>query len=79
MAEEKAKPSCGDVITACDKALAHKDGAIGGLQMVVLQRDELIKMQKTTIEEQDAKLSAWYRNPWLLLGLGVVAGMAIKR
>lgn len=68
--------NCNDVIQACEKAIDAKNEQIielgKGLDLITTQNVEL----RDIVTTQDKQLSAWYRNPFIMLGLGVIAGGA---
>jgi hypothetical protein len=65
--------------TKCKAAIGQKNQEIQLCRLAVSKGVEQNSQLNQTIESQDAKLSAWYRNPFLLLAIGLVAGVALTR
>jgi peptidoglycan hydrolase CwlO-like protein len=71
------KPTCSDLIKACDKALEAKDKEIKLSDLAVkTAKDDITRLNKE-VEEKNGQLSAWYRNPVVLFVAGSIAGMFI--
>lgn len=75
----KKSVSCGDVIRACDDALQKAQGQIDLRDMEILKYDVMSKTQADQIAEKDRQLNAWYRSPWLYLGLGLAGGLYLGK
>ncbi len=78
-----ARADCKDVIQKCDAAIAAKERQVSLCDLALRQSIERGTMLTLEVQEKDAQLSAWFRNPFTtvtvgaLLGL-VVAGIALK-
>jgi hypothetical protein len=68
-----------EVVDQCKTALDARKREIElcslGLQQVQSSNAQL----NEEIENKNAQLSAFYRNPWLMIALGLVAGVALTR
>lgn len=73
------KISCGDVIKACDLALSDKDAQVQTRDAEIGTQGMLLKSQADALAEKDRQLGAWYRSPWLYLGLGLAGGLYLGR
>lgn len=74
----KSPVSCKDVIKAADKVLEEKNKEITLADLAIkVTKDDNERLNKL-VEEKDHKLSSIWRNPWVLIGLGVLAGTIIK-
>lgn len=69
-ASPPSPPSCADVILACDKALSAKDTQIKDLGVVVDLQKSQDSYLTDTVTRQSAELSAWYRNPLIMMLIG---------
>ena len=63
--------------TKCKAALDSRNQEIQLCQLAVSKGVEQNSQLSQTIESQDAKLSAFYRNPFFMFGLGVLAAGAV--
>lgn len=78
-ADTKTTPSCKDVISACDKALTAKDAQITARDQTVSDLKVMSKKQADELQSANDKLNSWFRNPWLILAVGVGAGIYLGR
>jgi hypothetical protein len=78
-APEQPKAVCTDVITACDKALEHKNKQIKLSDLAISQQKDIIDKQAVSLAEKDAKLNAFYRSPIFLIGVGVVGALLLGK
>ena len=76
--------SCEDQLQACDTAVEKcretvkaKNEAIELCNLALKQSIEQNKVQEVIIDNQSDQLSAWYRNPWVTIPLGIAAGVLI--
>lgn len=72
LSEASGTPTCKDVIKACDKALNAKQ------EQVDATTKELANTQQK-LKESDDKLNSPFRNPFLLILLGLIGGVAITK
>lgn len=71
-----AEVKCKDVIKACDSALLKKEVEIKATNDALgKSKDYNILLDQQLKNTQD-QLDAWYRNPFILLGFGVLGGAA---
>lgn len=78
-ADTKTTPSCKDVISACDRALTAKDAQIEARDKTISDLKVMSKKQADELQSATDKLGAWYRSPWLYLGLGLAGGLYLGR
>lgn len=74
MAGEQPKPDCKDVIAACDEALEAKNKALTLANLAItncIKHGTEVQMQ---LNEKTDELNSWYRNPYIVFGLGLLAG-----
>lgn len=65
---------CQVVLDQCDKTIAAKDKA---LELSDLAIKDCVKANgelQTQVNNTNDQLSAWYRNPFIMFGIGVLAG-----
>lgn len=72
------KPTCKDIIDACDKALDAKDSQIKIRDLGLSMRDDQITGLKKDNADLEHSLSAWYRSPYLYLFLGLATGVFVS-
>lgn len=79
-----SKPTCKDVIEACDKVLEAKNKEI-------TKKDEVIKELDLGLKDSNERLlnavedkkkaekerDVWYRNPLIMIPLGIIGGFII--
>lgn len=63
----------------CKAALDQRNQEIQLCQLAVSKGVEQNSQLNQTIEAQDAKLSSWTRNPFVMLAIGLVIGVAVTR
>lgn len=74
-AEPPTKPDCSKVIEAADKAIGALENEVAICRQGLLIYSE---QNKALVEDNAAKsraLEAWYRNPWIVGGLGLLGGV----
>jgi len=74
-----AKTTCNDVIQACDEALAAKNKEIDFSIRVITTQDTELTRVRQDLRDEVANNNVWYKNPTILILLGVVAGVAISK
>jgi hypothetical protein len=72
-----AAPSCQEVLSKCDTALAAKNTEIKKLELGLTQSAGRITDLEAQVKTKDDQLRAWYHNPFVLFGLGIVAGAVV--
>ncbi len=73
--EAISKTTCSTVIKACDKALAAKNKTIDSYKAGLDKSKDLLVTLQKDVESKDAQLSAWYRNPILMVLIGATIGV----
>ena len=80
MASEPAPslyPTCSDIITSCRKALGAKDKEIQLSDLAIKQaKDDNIRLNKE-VEVKNDQLNSIFRNPIILIGAGLLAGLIL--
>jgi len=71
---QPAKPSCDQVIQACDKALDDEGKEIDADKLLILDLGNANRDLMLRSEDAESELDAWYRNPWMLLSIGFIIG-----
>jgi hypothetical protein len=71
--------TCEQDIILCDKALQAKKGELRLCDLAVRQLQDENTVLKTQITDKDDALRAWYHNPFVLVALGLVIGVAATR
>ena len=74
-----AEPTCKPLIESCDKALAAQKEQIQIRDLRIKESTSQIDELTKTVKEKDEKLSSIFRNPWVYLGVGVLAGALLFR
>jgi hypothetical protein len=74
-----AKVTCQDVIKACDQALEDKNKAIEKLNLGLAESTKQAGELSVELDKKEKQLSAWYRNPFILIGLGLLGGVIIAK
>jgi hypothetical protein len=69
--------TCEEVIAKCDAALAAKNTQIKKLELGLTAQTERVADLSSQLEDKNSQLQAWYRNPFVVGALGLVAGAAI--
>lgn len=73
--DEDDPADCTALIEAADKAIAAQKKEVETCKLgVKLLDDENVKLT-TDVLDKERQLSAWYRNPFYILGLGLVGGL----
>ncbi len=68
---------CKEVIDKADKALAEKDKQIDLYHTSLDHANSVIALQMAHINDSDAELSAWYRQPLVVGGIGISVGVLL--
>ncbi len=74
-----AETKCSDVIAACDKAIAAKDGEISAKNDVIKKQDDVNAMLNQKVVDLEAKDRSIFRNPYVLIGVGLIGGFLIAK
>ncbi len=69
-----ATEDCEPIISACRKALQAQQEEIGATRLTTTQAIEQASQAQLALQASDAKLQAWYRNPYFVSALGMLAG-----
>lgn len=72
----RAETTCKDVIKKCDVALEKKEEEIKATNDALTKSKDYNVLLDVQVKEANDKLNAWYRNPFVLLGLGLLGGAA---
>lgn len=71
---ERAK--CKKVIEQADRTIAAKNKALELSDLAFKSCTENSGRLQTDLNDRNEELSSWYRNPWIMGGLGLLAGAA---
>ena len=74
---DPARPSCDEVLKACDSALEARKLELGLSNTALLQRDGQVNDLKVQLKDTQDSLNAWYRNPYIMIGLGLLTGAVL--
>lgn len=69
--------SCEDVISKCDAAIAAKNKHIEKLELGLTTQTQRVADLSSQLEDKNSELQSWYRNPFVVGALGLVAGAAV--
>jgi hypothetical protein len=69
--------TCEEVISKCDSALEAKNKQIKKLELGLTTQTERVADLSSQLEDKNQELQAWYRNPFVVGALGLVAGAAV--
>lgn len=67
---------CEDIVTACDSALAAKNVQIEKLNLGLTESMNQSTVLTKDLNEANSKLESPFRNPYLMIGLGIIGGFA---
>jgi hypothetical protein len=68
-----------EVIKACDSALEARKEELRLCNLgIKIRTDENVRLEKENADLRDAS-GVWYKNPFLLIALGLVGGVVISR
>lgn len=70
------KSDCERVISAADAALKARDGEIAAQKTAIDDLTNDLVATQARLNADTAELHAWYRNPFILIPLGVLVGGA---
>lgn len=73
--ETKSKPDCKQVIDAADKAIEAQKKEIDLCRTSLLIYDQQNKALLQDLNASNKALSSWYRNPFIMMGLGLLGGV----
>lgn len=75
----RAEVNCLPIIQAADAAIAARDTTIKDLKLGLTNCGQDTKALEIKVGERDAQLASIFRNPWIMLGVGFVAGAVLLR
>lgn len=72
---KKGPTTCGGIIASCRKALDAKDKEIQLSDLAIkAAKDDNTRLNKE-VEKKNDQLSSIFRNPFVLIGAGIIAGL----
>jgi hypothetical protein len=74
-----AQTKCDTALNACIKALDARTEQVQALDLALTESRKEADSLRASGREKDEQLSAWYRNPFVMMALGLVAGVAVTR
>lgn len=69
---------CDKALSACDSALEARNKEIKICNLALMQAVNKAETLNIQVKERESELSAWYRNPFIMITLGIVAGAIIN-
>lgn len=73
-AEKTALNSCWDAVGACNQVVKAKDKEISLCQLGLVQTLDHAAMLDLELKDTQDKLQSWYRNPFVMVALGLIVG-----
>ena len=70
---------CKIVLTEGQEALDAKNKELSLCNLGLTQSQNNVAQLNTELENKNAQLSAFYRNPFFMLAIGILAGVALTR
>lgn len=71
--------TCDDVLSKCRNAVNMLEVEVEQLELGLADtRDAYVHLSRELKEEKE-KNSAWYKNPYLLIGVGLITGVIIAK
>lgn len=70
---------CSALIAACDKALEAKDNVIVAKDTIIKKQDDLNGMLNQRVIELENSQNSIFKNPFVLIGLGVIGGFVLAK
>lgn len=67
---------CKDVIAKCDATIEAKNKALGLCNLALVKAEESNGALQTQVTDKNDQLGSWYRNPFIVGIMGVLAGGA---
>lgn len=71
---QAATPTCTDVISKCDKALAEKDKALQLSDIALKQCSRQYGEALDKVDKYEQEANVWYHNPVVMFVFGAAAG-----
>lgn len=75
----KSLADCSAALAACDKALAAKDKVIEAKNVVIKKQDDVNGMLTQRVVELENSQSSIFKNPFVLIGLGIIGGFVLAK
>lgn len=67
--------ACDEALTACEKTVDAKNKQIKLCDLALKRATDSAAFNRVQYEKAQEKLDAWYRNPYVMFGLGLAAGV----
>jgi hypothetical protein len=67
------------VIKAADQTIADRDKTIKDLKLGLTNCGQDTRVLETKVQDKDAELGKFWRNPWIMTGVGLVLGAYLMR
>lgn len=74
-AQTTKTPNCDDIIRSCKDALEYSDYVINALKRERQIQSDLLIIKDDRIKD----LEAWYRQPEILITIGIVIGIGLRK
>jgi hypothetical protein len=72
-----ARVTCEEVLEKCGQAVEAKNKQIQKLELGLAKQTERVVDLSSQLEDKNSQLQAWYRNPFVVFSIGLVAGAAV--
>lgn len=69
--------TCDEVLTACDRALNFQIEMNEAQRELLVDMESLNRAQADLISQKNNQLEAWYRNPFVVGGVGISVGVIL--
>lgn len=79
LAADPAAPTCNDVLSLCGRALNARNAELKLSDLALKARTEQNVALLKAVESQERQLGAWYRNPFFLVGIGLIGGALLVK
>lgn len=76
---DQTNPSCGDVIAACDKAIADQKSQVSIRDLRLTQSSNEIDRLGKVVADDESKLNSIFRNPWVFFAVGAGIGIYLGK
>lgn len=81
MAQDCREPirKCNEALAACDSTIKEKNKALELADLTIKKCVESGITKQYQLNEAKAELDKFYRNPWIMGGLGILTGFILSK
>lgn len=72
-------PTCPEVLSACDQALTQEEKALDLSNLALKDTQKVLEDTRVQRDDAQAKLGSLFRNPYFLIGIGLVGGVILTK